>query len=298
MPSAAPTLDSDRIDDAMTKISDVSDKVDMTKKSLQGEIKKVADNVANVVTTQLKAVNAAVSSNSNAISAEASRARSAESGLKTSISNEAKRASKVESDLQREIKAFFAGAGLSRNCAEVAKNHPNSLVNSAPFVAEVNIYPTGSVLSPKKVWCSITPPKTTLTVVSQRQPTSQASTCHGGSSGRAVDGNTNGWWGGRSVTHSCARATRDWWRVDLRKNYNVKRVSVWNRVDCCWTRLRTAQVRASTSSNVINNGAQLKLVRGSFSQRSGEIRTEFTNAKVRSIGMKPSPFSILLDRTP
>lgn len=59
----------------------------------------------------------------------------------------------------------------------------------------------------------------------------QSSTIHGGVASRAVDGNTDGHWAGSSVTHTGYGLS--WWRVDLGEKFDVRKVSLWNRMDCC-----------------------------------------------------------------
>lgn len=50
----------------------------------------------------------------------------------------------------------------------------------------------------------------------------------GGSSGRAVDGNGNRWYGGRSCTHTNGQ-TNPWWYVDLGGQQPVRKIQVTNR---------------------------------------------------------------------
>ena len=72
--------------------------------------------------------------------------------------------------------------------------------------------------------------------------TRQSSTAYGGSSSRAVDGNRNTRWGGRSCTHTNAQHNA-WWRVDLGADYKVERVKLTNRGDCCGNRLSNFDIR-------------------------------------------------------
>jgi len=187
--------------------------------------------------------------------------------------------------LEKELKGYFIATKLSKSCDEVAGHHPKSTINAAVFDTAAVIYPTGSVLAPKNVWCRITPPRLNLALVSRGKPAVQSSLCSGGQPHRAVDGNYNPNWGGGSVTHTCRQPA--WWRLDLKQVYKVKRVSVWNRYDCCWSRLASAQIRASKTSNVVNTGAIPPLVSGSFGQRSGEIRSEYPSAIVSVLSRCP-----------
>lgn len=80
------------------------------------------------------------------------------------------------------------------------------------------------------------------------KPTKQAHVGWGGSSYKAVDGNTAQNYGSGSCTHThhhhnwfpntgWGKATRGWWRVDLEQEANVESVQIWNRADCCGSRL-------------------------------------------------------------
>ena len=71
--------------------------------------------------------------------------------------------------------------------------------------------------------------------VALNKPTTQSTTGYGGYSYRAVDGNTNGSWRSRSVTHT-NRETGPWWNVNLENSYNIEQIYVWLRTDCCMRR--------------------------------------------------------------
>jgi len=73
------------------------------------------------------------------------------------------------------------------------------------------------------------------------RPTTQSSIGWGGASSRAVDGNANQYWGGRSCTHTGAN-TGNWWSVELDNEEYVNSVIVHNRMDCCQDRIDLAQV--------------------------------------------------------
>lgn len=78
------------------------------------------------------------------------------------------------------------------------------------------------------------------------RPTSQMNTGWGGVSQRAVDGNTNTNYGGRSCTHTHKNG-HPWWKVDFGRTVAVQKVIVWNRNDCCWSRLNHFQVRVGNN---------------------------------------------------
>ncbi|GAB3533409.1 hypothetical protein GCM10027403_07310 [Arthrobacter tecti] len=66
----------------------------------------------------------------------------------------------------------------------------------------------------------------------------QSSTANNGVAARAVDGNTNGSFGGQSVTHTAENGSPEpYWQVDLETNVSISEIGVWNRTDCCGSRL-------------------------------------------------------------
>jgi hypothetical protein len=68
----------------------------------------------------------------------------------------------------------------------------------------------------------------------------------GCAAGLAVDGQTSGnFWAG-SVTHT-NEDLNAWWQIDLGASLPIGRVDVWNRTDCCGTRLSDFYVFVSAS---------------------------------------------------
>ncbi len=65
---------------------------------------------------------------------------------------------------------------------------------------------------------------------------SQSSTAYGGVAARANDGETNGRFGNNSVTHT-NHDRNAWWQLDLGELYDIQDIVVYNRSDCCTTRL-------------------------------------------------------------
>ena len=103
-----------------------------------------------------------------------------------------------------------------------------------------------------------------IVVTGQRQnmalnkPVSQSSLSSdpaavGGVPERAVDGNTNGLYGNNSVTHTKIES-QAWWEVDMGEVYLLESVDIWNRTDCCSSRLSNFHVLVSdvpfTSQNL------------------------------------------------
>ncbi len=88
----------------------------------------------------------------------------------------------------------------------------------------------------------------------------QSSTAFGGDPNRAIDGNTDGQWGKNSVTHTNDERSA-WWEVDLGDVYEIDRIVIWNRDDCCWERLQNFLVLTSEkpmeekSGSVFGDGA-------------------------------------------
>jgi len=100
-------------------------------------------------------------------------------------------------------------------------------------------------------------------LISKGRPTTQSSTCCGGSSSRAVDGITNSIWGGSSCTHT-SRNHQPWWRVDLGSYYELDRVKFYNRGDCCGDRLDKAEVYIGNSGSwgsntIVPKGVTMKV---------------------------------------
>jgi len=75
----------------------------------------------------------------------------------------------------------------------------------------------------------------------RRRPAAQISIGWGGSPSRAVDGKTNGHYGHGSCTHT-QRQPNPWWRVTLKAQAVIRQVKIWNRTDCCGSRLGRLQV--------------------------------------------------------
>ena len=77
------------------------------------------------------------------------------------------------------------------------------------------------------------------------QTATQSSTAYGGVAGRAVDGNFRGSvYSNGSVTATSAE-NQPWWQVDLAHTYQLSRIVIWNRADCCAERLANFYVFVS-----------------------------------------------------
>lgn len=78
--------------------------------------------------------------------------------------------------------------------------------------------------------------------VARGKTATQSSTYGGAAASRAIDGNTNGNFNAGSVTHTNPDANA-YWQVDLGQKFFVVSVDVFNRTDCCNTRLANAKVQ-------------------------------------------------------
>ncbi|XP_075000623.1 LOW QUALITY PROTEIN: uncharacterized protein LOC142079776 [Calonectris borealis] len=79
------------------------------------------------------------------------------------------------------------------------------------------------------------------------RPATQSSVLDAGSgAANAVDGNRDGDWERGSCTHT-TEEPEPWWRVDLGRRHAVYAVVVKNRHDCCWERLKGAEVHVGNS---------------------------------------------------
>ena len=73
---------------------------------------------------------------------------------------------------------------------------------------------------------------------------SQHSTAFSGPAARAIDGNTNGDYGAKSVSHTDKKKA-PWWQVDLGGVYKIEKIRLFNRTDCCTTLLSSAVLMVS-----------------------------------------------------
>ncbi|XP_062401400.1 uncharacterized protein LOC134092516 isoform X2 [Sardina pilchardus] len=87
-------------------------------------------------------------------------------------------------------------------------------------------------------------------------PSVQSSTW-GGLAEHAVDGKKKSYFLLGSCTHTRTE-TNPWWRVDLSRPYNITKVTITNRGDCCETRINGAQIHIGRSLQ--NNGNNNTLV--------------------------------------
>jgi hypothetical protein len=96
------------------------------------------------------------------------------------------------------------------------------------------------------------------------KPTKQSSTGWGGTSNKAVDGNKSGNYRHRSTSHTNNHGS--WWQVDLRKEYDIGKIVIYTRTDCCTSRINNSNIQLIDSSGNITQ---------EINYGSAEYRKEF-----------------------
>jgi hypothetical protein len=125
--------------------------------------------------------------------------------------------------IAREINTVFCSDKLGKT-VQVQLQKKGTLA-----LAEVQVYGFRVVVPVKKP-ADCKAPASPLDLKSM-SPT-QSSEGWGGVPKRAVDGNTNGQWGGGSCTHT-QNENQPWWQIDLGREYEIVKVVIFNRQDCC-----------------------------------------------------------------
>ncbi|XP_060098892.1 fucolectin-like [Heteronotia binoei] len=96
-----------------------------------------------------------------------------------------------------------------------------------------------------------------------------------GMSSYAVDGNCDGRWIARSITHT-NQQLNNWWSVDLGKEYDISLVVVKNRQDCCGERIQGATVHVG--DHMGDFGATSFICGTITDLQKGSLSTLFCNA--------------------
>lgn len=123
-------------------------------------------------------------------------------------------------------------------------------------------------------------PTPTLGNIAAGMPVFQSSTHLGGTANRAVDGNTNGNWSAKSVTHTASEAS-PWWELDLGASTLVEQINIFNRTDCCGSRLSNFYVLLSDSFNAQPGNANFQFFQASAVGASISIPVNGTGRFVR-----------------
>jgi hypothetical protein len=122
--------------------------------------------------------------------------------------------------------------------------HSNDYITICEFM----VHSVGQVPPP--------PPPPLPNNVAAGKPTSQSTNGWGSTDGgRAVDGDTNGQWGGSSCTHTQA-GDPEWWQVDLGESMPLNAFNIYHRTDCCQDRLVSAHVWVSDTTDYTAGGVE------------------------------------------
>ena len=121
---------------------------------------------------------------------------------------------------------------------------------------------------------------------------------------KAVDGITNGNLSARSLAHT-RKERNPWWEVDLGTRYNIMKIEIWNRTDCCAERLDRLSISISNKSGAA--GQPFFVGSRRYNPRAGNPLTFYgtktgrfvrvnlhainylTLAEVKVFGVKPPP---------
>ncbi|XP_064410322.1 uncharacterized protein LOC102354425 [Latimeria chalumnae] len=107
----------------------------------------------------------------------------------------------------------------------------------------LTIWISGGVLA---VYPSCYPPPGAQNVALKGKATQSSKRDQLGVPEHAIDGNKNSDFGYLSCTHT-EHEMGPWWRVDLQQPYRISAVVITNRGDCCWERLRGAEIYIGNS---------------------------------------------------
>nr|XP_002741091.1 PREDICTED: uncharacterized protein LOC100373294 [Saccoglossus kowalevskii] len=80
----------------------------------------------------------------------------------------------------------------------------------------------------------------------------QISTVRKSIAGKAVDGNFDSNFKGKSCTQT-EKSLEPWWKLDLGQERGIYGVTITNRMDCCSSRLKEAEIRIGNSENMEEN---------------------------------------------
>jgi len=137
-----------------------------------------------------------------------------------------------------------------------------TVTTTKPTTTVTTAKPTTTVTTAKP------PPPTTTTTTKMGSTTamipfnqmtaSQKNIAWGGKPARALTTNPKTKWSG-TCTHTY-RSTTNWWKVDLSQAYQVTKVELTNRYDCCWSRLSNFEIYVGSKKcayikNAVGRGA-------------------------------------------
>lgn len=153
---------------------------------------------------------------------------------------------------------FYQGSTKLSNVNKAATGGWDTYVTTSKTVnlstgnSTIKILATGSSWNIN--WLKITPVSVDDTSDSNNlalgKSATQSTTAYNGAASRAVDGNTSGVWNQGSVTHT-SNSSQPWWKVDLGSTKSIGDVVVWNRTNCCATRLDNFYIEVLNSSGSV-----------------------------------------------
>ena len=132
-------------------------------------------------------------------------------------------------------------------------------------------------------------PVNKITNVSLKKVATQSTTAYNSPASNAVNGNTSGRYShnpsNNDITHTNDE-NGSWWQVDLGKIYDIDRIVIWNRTDCCWDRLQNFYVTSWATSPMKGNIGEGYGTSGPHAFTSGNhpsmnINTEFVGRYIR-----------------
>ncbi len=111
----------------------------------------------------------------------------------------------------------------------------------------------------------------------------QSSEAYGGKASRAIDGNTDGNWSQGSVIHT-GHEEQPYWEIDLRAVYDVTRIELYPRTDCCQE--RTQNIHVFVSNHPFNGKSveQAKNTSDVFTVHRKKAITQATQLPVNRTG--------------
>ncbi len=146
------------------------------------------------------------------------------------------------------------------------------------------------------------------TNIALHKPAKQSSVFEVAAANRAVDGNTNGHWGQRSVTHTHG-GNNPWWEVDLLGVYDISSITIYNRTDAAPERLNNFTIRVSDHplkgriGGQVINPADRNFFRGSKTFNAN-ARGQYVSIQIEGNGIlslaevviKGTPVSVIVDK--
>jgi len=134
-----------------------------------------------------------------------------------------------------------------------------------------------------------------LTNIAPSGTATQSSTWSVYDASRAINSNTNGNWGSGEVTHTDL-GSQGYWTLDLGSIKNIDTLKIWNRTDCCASRLTNFHVFVSdvplTGTTVANSQSQTGVLDSHHSGTAGATSDVAINRTGRYVRIQLSNTAI------